>query len=304
MPTWLEAPITVLRSLQSYVDQPARDLDAELASLASRRDTALSRARAAMAGYPRPAIAAFEDALAAAQLATVLSEDHKLLDRLQDHLSPAPALPGLWATASPRASCSPPSDVFFLTRDELQSLRPRTPVQAIVRSIESRVHARRAERAAFARGAPPRFLRTPSAQPALPALDDALSRAGAESHRHGARPPADARTRRAPARSAGSPAPPASRGAGRGSSRRWRRSPRCNPTRSWSRGPCCPPGRPSCHRRRDRDRHTGGMLSHAAAVAREYGIPAVVGTQVGTLRITSGQLIEVNGDTGVVHLVQ
>ncbi len=48
---------------------------------------------------------------------------------------------------------------------------------------------------------------------------------------------------------------------------------------------------------------TGGILSHCAVVAREYGIPAVVGTGVATSIITDGQTIEVDGDAGRVYLV-
>ncbi|MGO4186618.1 PEP/pyruvate-binding domain-containing protein [Pseudarthrobacter sp. TAF60_1] len=44
----------------------------------------------------------------------------------------------------------------------------------------------------------------------------------------------------------------------------------------------------------------GGPLSHSSIVAREYGIPAVLGTGVATERITSGQQISVDGDAGTV----
>ena len=47
---------------------------------------------------------------------------------------------------------------------------------------------------------------------------------------------------------------------------------------------------------------TGGILSHCAVVAREYGIPAVVGTGVATSTIMDGQTIEVDGDAGRVRL--
>jgi phosphohistidine swiveling domain-containing protein len=46
----------------------------------------------------------------------------------------------------------------------------------------------------------------------------------------------------------------------------------------------------------------GGVLSHCAIVAREFDIPAVVGTQVGTTTIQSGQTITVDGTKGVVYL--
>ena len=47
----------------------------------------------------------------------------------------------------------------------------------------------------------------------------------------------------------------------------------------------------------------GGPLSHSSIVAREYGIPAVLGTAVATRRIRSGQLIKVDGDAGTVRLL-
>jgi phosphohistidine swiveling domain-containing protein len=46
----------------------------------------------------------------------------------------------------------------------------------------------------------------------------------------------------------------------------------------------------------------GGPLSHGSIVAREYGIPAVMGTGVATHRIRPGQTITVDGNTGIVTL--
>jgi pyruvate, water dikinase len=47
----------------------------------------------------------------------------------------------------------------------------------------------------------------------------------------------------------------------------------------------------------------GGSMSHAAIVAREYGLPAVVGTGTATSRIKDGQRIRVDGGRGVVTLL-
>ncbi len=47
----------------------------------------------------------------------------------------------------------------------------------------------------------------------------------------------------------------------------------------------------------------GGLLSHAAIVAREYGIPGVVGTREATVRIRDGQRIRVDGDNGAVTVL-
>jgi len=48
----------------------------------------------------------------------------------------------------------------------------------------------------------------------------------------------------------------------------------------------------------------GGSMSHAAIVAREYGLPAVVGTGTATSRIRDGQRIRVDGGRGVVTILQ
>jgi len=48
----------------------------------------------------------------------------------------------------------------------------------------------------------------------------------------------------------------------------------------------------------------GGPLSHGSIVAREYGIPAVMGTGVATRRIKSEQMITVDGNAGTVELME
>jgi pyruvate,water dikinase len=48
----------------------------------------------------------------------------------------------------------------------------------------------------------------------------------------------------------------------------------------------------------------GGLTSHAAIVCREYGVPSVTGTGIATSVIKTGDIIKVDGDTGVVSIVQ
>jgi rifampicin phosphotransferase len=48
---------------------------------------------------------------------------------------------------------------------------------------------------------------------------------------------------------------------------------------------------------------TGGILSHPAIIAREYGLPAVVATGNGTLALHDGQLVTVDGTSGVVQVM-
>jgi pyruvate,water dikinase len=47
----------------------------------------------------------------------------------------------------------------------------------------------------------------------------------------------------------------------------------------------------------------GGLLSHSAIVAREYGIPGVVGTREATSRIADGTLVRVDGAAGEVTVL-
>ena len=48
----------------------------------------------------------------------------------------------------------------------------------------------------------------------------------------------------------------------------------------------------------------GGMMSHAAIVCREYGLPAVTGTGKGSTTIVSGQRIRVDGNNGKVEILE
>jgi len=47
----------------------------------------------------------------------------------------------------------------------------------------------------------------------------------------------------------------------------------------------------------------GGALSHAAIVAREYGIPGVVGTREATSKIPDGGRVRVDGTNGEVTVL-
>lgn len=48
----------------------------------------------------------------------------------------------------------------------------------------------------------------------------------------------------------------------------------------------------------------GGMMTHGSVVAREYGIPAVVGVHQATERLKNGQRIQVNGTTGKIVVLK
>jgi pyruvate, water dikinase len=48
----------------------------------------------------------------------------------------------------------------------------------------------------------------------------------------------------------------------------------------------------------------GGMMSHAAIVCREYGLPAVTGTGNASSKIKTGQRLRVDGNTGTVTILK
>ena len=47
----------------------------------------------------------------------------------------------------------------------------------------------------------------------------------------------------------------------------------------------------------------GGLMTHGAVIAREYGLPAVVGVEQATQLIQDGQRIRVNGTEGYVEIL-
>ncbi len=47
----------------------------------------------------------------------------------------------------------------------------------------------------------------------------------------------------------------------------------------------------------------GGLMTHGAVIAREYGLPAVVGVENATKLIKDGQRIRVNGIVGHVEIL-
>jgi len=48
----------------------------------------------------------------------------------------------------------------------------------------------------------------------------------------------------------------------------------------------------------------GGIMSHAAIVSREYELPAVVATGVGTQVVRTGDRLRVDGGTGVITILE
>ncbi len=48
---------------------------------------------------------------------------------------------------------------------------------------------------------------------------------------------------------------------------------------------------------------TGAPMSHGPVVAREYGIPAIIGVKEATVKLQDGQMVRINGETGTVEVL-
>jgi pyruvate,water dikinase len=289
-PSWIEEPAPVFKTLRDYTRETAHDPHTEMRRLSTERDTAIAEARATLKGYPTPVIERFESLLESAQFGNILSEDHNFwIDFRGFHqvrrviVACGERLAGTGATASA-------DDIWHLTSaDVLRALRSPAP-----RDLRPVVAAARGEVEHF--GA----ITRPAALGSLP---------------HGA-PPDDPMTRMMNRFFGTPPAPAAETGLIRGNAG----SPgkvtgrarvvvaladaaKLQPGEVLVAETTAPPWTPlfgtACAVVTD----TGGILSHCAVVAREYGIPAVVGAVVATSRVRDGQLLEIDGDAGTIRLL-
>ena len=292
-PSWIDDPTPVIKTLHDYVRQPDRDLDGELAAQAAERERLVAQARERVRRQPADVRERFEFLLQAAQKAIVLTEDHShWIDfRCMYHVH------RIWLEVGRRFAAAAvldrPDDVFLLTPDELREAAAAFPR----RDQRSRVAARRAEMEYFRHLPVPPTLGAP---PSAPAPADPVSAALAKFFG----PPAvvapiAADTSTIPGRR-GRP------GKATGTARvltLWPTPIGCSRGDVLVAATTAPPWTPLFATAAAVVSDTGGILSHCAVVAREYGIPAVVGTGNATACIPDGQLVEVDGDAGVVRLL-
>ncbi|MCB0106474.1 MAG: hypothetical protein KDE53_11210, partial [Caldilineaceae bacterium] len=150
-PSWIEEPTPAIQNLQAYITLP--DRQAELKNgVVVERETAVSEARATLAGYPQPVVARFETLLKAAQIAAVVHEDHNVwidqrffyhIHRIITAFGTRLAQAGIIAAAD---------DVFYLTPEELQASRHS--------SLKPLVQQRKTEMTQFGQMTPPPMLGT------------------------------------------------------------------------------------------------------------------------------------------------
>ncbi len=287
-PSWIEDPKPAIQNLQAYVAMSERRPEMEPAALAAEREQAVAEARAKLAGYPQPIVARFETLLKAAQVAAVVHEDHNFWidQRLFYHVRRL--ILEIGRRLAEVGALAAANDVFYLTPDELQDKRD-IPMQGMVQK-------RRAEVERFSRVTPPPMLGTPPAfemsdgGPMIRALfKGELSPQNASN--------GDANKVKGL---------PGSAGVTRGTARvihSLAEAGKLQPGDVLVTASTEPPWTPLFATAAAIVTDTGGVLSHSAVVAREYRIPAVVGTGHATSTFHDGQWLEVDGDAGTVRVV-
>jgi pyruvate,water dikinase len=287
-PSWIEDPTPAIRNLQAYVTQADARPQMDPTTLAAEREQAIAEARAKIAAYPQPIKDRFELLLQAAQTATIVHEDHNYwidqrfiyqIQRLILEIGRRYVQTGMLETVN---------DVFYLTPDDLQNGREST--------FKQLVQERQATIAHFSQVTAPPMLGT--APPFDMSDSGSVIRAlfkGELAQPSASRPEANMVQGLA-----------GSAGVIQGTARVLHSltdAGKLQPGDILITVATEPPWTPLFATAAAVVTDNGGVLSHTAVVAREYRIPAVVGTGRATSTFVDGQLLEVDGDAGIVRVI-
>ena len=284
-PSWLEEPTPLIHILQDYIRQPERDLKAEMEELVNRRQKLLAEVRQRLEGYPQPIVAEFESALKAAQVANVLTEDHNYwIDHKITYHTRQICLE-IGRRLVQNNLIEQAEDVFYLTSDELSK-------EGL--DLRSLISKRQAEAQPFAALTPPPVI---GSFVALPPMNDSISQSALKFSGFIPVPSKNPNEIRGYAGSSGRV---------RGKAKvlhKLAEASKLEPGDILVASATRPSWTLLFANVAAIVTDTGGILSHAAVVAREYNIPAVVGTQCATAVLKDGQYIEVDGEEGIVRIL-
>jgi len=282
LPTWAERPDTALMLVRRYLEDPSRS------PLMSARRAAAQREEAATtieARLPTEQRERFRDMLARASEHVPISEERALWQLLGIGSGRVPLL-ALGRKLTSAGVFPEPDDVFFLRLEELQTLarRPRSCRETVAERRALHEHRR--------------GLRPPDSI-ARPLVVEERPLPSQIAHRYffgTLAPPSEERVVR------GSPA---SQGVASGRARviqSLSEAGRLKPGEVLVCRSTAPPWTPLFAIAAAVVTDVGGILSHSAICAREYAIPCVVGTRVGTAMIPDGALVTVDGTAGTVTI--
>lgn len=285
-PTWQEDPSFALTAVRNALVS-GRDAHAEHAARKAAAEAALAEAEAKLASYPEAVRQQFAAMLAFARQGAFLQEEHNFY--IDQHSTALVRLFFLKIAARlvQQGHLASPADIFLLSVDEIRALlRGDDLATALL------VTQRRQEMEAARALTPPPFIGPPPAGP--PPNNNPMDRAMG---RFFGGPPQPAETPGQVRGVAGS------RGVATGPARVVRslaEAQALQPGEILVAVTTMPPWTPLFGVAAAVVTETGGPLSHCAIVAREYGIPAVVGAFGATRAIATGQEITVDGGSGVV----
>jgi rifampicin phosphotransferase len=285
-PTWRENPRIPLNTIQGYLGLgDAADPDVKYGESIAQRERLLAAARERLAESPAD-LAAFNGLYDAARWYLTITEDHNYyIDQVGNSVMRLPALE-LGRRLVHLGSVESVDDVFLLYRAEIGEGLDGKSHRLLVKQ-------RRAEMQQFAQIVPPPFLGLPPPQDGPP---DPFAAAMMKMFGMPPEPSTDASI------VAGIPA---SRGTVQGRAKVVRTLAEASKVEPGDILVCemtMPPWTPLFSTVAAIVADTGGVLSHCAIVAREYGLPCVVGTTVGTSVLRDGMLLTVDGSKGIVRI--
>ena len=287
-PCWIEDPSAAIKNLKNYIMQCDLNPTRERAKLAAERDAAVAAVRGRLQDYPGPVVERFEFLLKAAQEGVVLSEDHGFWIDFGATYRLRRVLLEFGRRLCEAGTIDKTSDVFYLTVDEVRA-SVAVPHCGDHRSL---VELRRRDVEHFRAITPPPALGADNGPPP----DDPMGRFFGKFF--GGPPPA-AESPDVLKGNAGSP------GRVRGPAKVIRSLADAEKLRAGDvlvAETTAPPWAPLFATAAAIVTDSGGVLSHCAVVAREYRIPAVVGTGRATTTIRDGEMVEVDGDAGLVRI--
>ncbi len=285
-PSWIEDPTPVLKNLKEYLGQESHPA-AELEQAAAERELLIDQARERLTDPEQ--LGAFDFLLKAGTDGIVITEDHGFWIDFKGMHQVRMVCLEVGRRFADAGVVDSAEDVFFLRPDEISETLRALP------SIDRRsLVAERKESFELARQVqPPPMLGTPAGEGPENPIARSLGKF------FGGPPPVS--------ESAGEVrGNPGSPGVVRGRARLIASiadADRLDPGDVLVAITTSPPWTPLFAFASAVVTDTGGIISHCAVVAREYGIPAVVGCGDATVRIADGQSIEVDGNEGIVRLL-
>ncbi len=278
--TWAEDATVPLRLIASYLADPERSPAASLRRARAERDSSIREMESTLAPDKLPR---FRELLKAAQASVPVSEGRAMWQLIGSGVLRIPLL-ALGRKLAVEGHIETAEDVFYFSDEELADMANGRPLPG-PRELVAR---RRAELEGWEKLIPPRFLGAPPQIGTVPMM--------ARFFGVGVEQGTDTRIVNGIA---------ASKGVVRAVARvvmDLRDSDKLGPGEVLVCPSTAPPWTPLFAIAGAVVTDSGGVLSHSAIAAREYAIPAVVGTNVATQRIPDGAVVTVDGAQGIVRI--